>query len=93
MIDNNYIRLGMFDNNNVRLHFLCISHVMQILKMVRYSSETRITLTTFSCVMWHKNKIPIVIIKKIWTWAGHPKAGFLPPGIGVLPIGETIRVK
>ena len=51
MIDNIYIRLGMFVNNNVRLHYLCTSHVIQFLKMVRYSSDTRITLTTFSYEM------------------------------------------
>ena len=65
MIDNIYIRLGMFVNNNVRLHFLCTSHVIQFLKMVRYSSDTRIKLTTFSRVMWYKNKMRTVIINTL----------------------------
>ena len=45
--------------------------------MVRYSSYTRITQTTFSCVLWYKNKMPIVMLKKIWAWAGYPRACLL----------------
>ena len=52
MINDTYIRLGMFVNSNVRLHFLYTSHVIQFLK----------NGTIFIWYTYHTNNVQLCIV-------------------------------
>ena len=61
MMDSICIRLDMFVNNNVVYNF-CESVMLYNFKNgTIYISKTRITHTTFSCVILYKNNMGIVI--------------------------------